>query len=120
MEYLNEVFEHFGIIKSRKMFGGHGIYHNGLMFGLVADDVLYLKADKDNAHYFTELGLSKFEFHTHDKIIRMSYYAAPEGIFDDPKQAQQWAELAFAAALRASAIKARKISNKKTLKNEPS
>jgi len=42
VEYLHEVFERFGPIRIRKMFGGYGVYHGGLMFGLVADDTLYL------------------------------------------------------------------------------
>jgi len=48
VEYLNEVFADFGVIRYRKMFGGYGIYHNDLMFGLVADDQLYLKTDIEN------------------------------------------------------------------------
>lgn len=113
VEYLHEVFESFGPIRSRKMFGGHGIYHNDLMFGLVADDELYLKTDKDNVHQFEELGLPAFEFHSDKKIIKMSYYAAPEEIFDDPDQARLWAEIAFDAALRTNAIKERRASKKK-------
>lgn len=34
-----------GEIRSRRMFGGHGIYRDDLMFAIVADDVLYLKAE---------------------------------------------------------------------------
>jgi DNA transformation protein len=49
--YLPEVFELFGPVTIRKMFGGYGVYHDGLMFALVADDTLYLKADDENAHY---------------------------------------------------------------------
>lgn len=43
--YLEEVFNHFGPIHTRKMFGGYGVYSRGTMFGLVADDMLYLKVD---------------------------------------------------------------------------
>ena len=46
VEYLNEVFAEFGAIQSKKMFGGYGIYHDGVMFALVSDDTLYLKADE--------------------------------------------------------------------------
>ncbi len=42
VEHLNEVFRLFGAIHSKQMFGGYGIYHQGLMFGLVANDTLYL------------------------------------------------------------------------------
>lgn len=116
VDYLHEVFESFGPIRSRRMFGGHGIYHNDLMFGLVADDELYLKTDKDNIQLFEERGLEAFEFHSDTKVIKMSYYAAPEEIFDDPDQARYWAESAFDAALRNNAIKERRASNKKAKK----
>lgn len=55
-QYLQEVFELFGPISARKMFGGYGIYHQGLMFGLVADDTLYLKADAENVGVFSQAG----------------------------------------------------------------
>ncbi len=54
VDYLKEVFEQFGQIRARKMFGGYGIYHDGVMFGLVADDTLYLKADENTAPYFKQ------------------------------------------------------------------
>lgn len=100
VEYLAEVFETFGPITSRRMFGGYGIYRDGLIFGIVADDVLYLKADDDSAEAFAERGLSKFEYTKQGKRMQMSYYAAPEEIFDDPDEARAWATLAFEAALR--------------------
>jgi len=31
----------------------------------------------------------------------MSYYMAPEDIFDDPEEAKIWADLSYAAAIRA-------------------
>jgi DNA transformation protein and related proteins len=60
VDYLHEVFELFGPIRARKMFSGYGIYHNGLMFGLVAGDTLYLKADAENANHFEKEGLGRF------------------------------------------------------------
>ena len=97
---LNDVFAWFGPIRARPMFGGHGIYHQDLMFGLVADDVLYLKADSQSADAFVAQGLPPFEYNKQGRVIKMSYYQAPEEIFDDPEMARQWAELAFSAALR--------------------
>ena len=110
-EYLHEVFERIGPIRIRKMFGGYGVYREGLMFGLVADDTLYLKADATNARYFEELGLGPFEYRNHGKTIRMSYYQAPDGIMDDREQAAIWARRSVAAALRARAP--RKISRQR-------
>ena len=98
--YLQEVFELFGPISARKMFGGYGIYHQGLMLGLVADDTLYLKADAQNVAFFEELGLGPFEYHKQGKVMKMSYYLAPDEIMDDREQAALWAQRSFAAALR--------------------
>lgn len=101
VEQLAEIFAAFGSIQAKPMFGGHGIYHDDLMFALVADDVLYLKADRHSEPVFSALGLPRFEYQTSGKIMKMSYFAAPEEIFDDPEQAKIWAERSFDAALRA-------------------
>lgn len=98
---LEEVFALFGPIQARRMFGGYGVYHDGLMFGLVADDVLYLKADENSSGEFNALGLPQFEYQKSGKMLKMSYYLAPEEIFDDPGLAREWAVRAFEAALRA-------------------
>ena len=95
------------------MFGGYGIYHDGLMFGLVADDVLYLKADEISLPAFTEQGLKPFEYEKNCKAIKMSYYVAPDKIFDDPENAREWAVRAFEAALRARASKAKSGTKRK-------
>lgn len=106
VNYLAEVFEHFGTIRSRKMFGGHGIYHNELMFGLVADDELYLKVDSESIGEFEARGLSAFNFEMKNgKVGKMSYHLAPEEIYDDPEQGTYWANLAYAAAVRANNAK---------------
>ena len=101
VDYLAEVFEPFGEVRARRMFGGYGIYHNDLMFGLVADDVLYLKADKQSAGLFEDRGLTAFEYVKNGKAMKMSYFMAPEEIFDDPDAARTWAQHAWEAALRA-------------------
>ena len=101
VDNLQEVFVRFGTVAARRMFGGYGVYHDGLMFALVADDVLYLKADEKSVSRFKELGLAAFEYEKAGKTMKMSYYLAPEGIFDDPEMAKEWAVLAIEAALRA-------------------
>lgn len=97
---LSEVFAIFGHITSRRMFGGHGIYHDGLMFGLVVNEQLYFKADALSRPQFTDLGLLPFTYLRQGKPTQLSYYLAPEDIFDEPDAARYWAVLAFEAALR--------------------
>ncbi|WP_288353009.1 TfoX/Sxy family protein [uncultured Marinobacter sp.] len=113
VENLNDVFCQFGPVSVRRMFGGYGVYHDGVMFGLVADDVLYLKVDGESMGRFTELDLEPFEYEKNGAKIKMSYYMAPESIFEDSEEAKEWAELAFHAALRARKPAARTKANKK-------
>ena len=98
VENLKEVFALFGSIQAKRMFGGYRVYHDNLMFGLVADDVLYLKADEQSSTTFIELALVQFEYEKGSKKIKMSYYTAPAEIFDDPDLAKEWADRAFEAA----------------------
>ena len=100
VDYLHEVFEEFGPIRVRRMFGGHGVYHDNLMFALVADDVLYLKADRQTEKRFAERGLEQFEYIKKGKPMKMSYFMAPEEIYEDVSEARSWAKLAYDAAMR--------------------
>jgi DNA transformation protein len=111
VDYLKEVFEQFGHIHARKMFGGYGIYHDGVMFGLVADDTLYLKADENTARYFESRDLGQFEYDKGGKIVKMSYYLAPEEILDNPEDAALWARRAYEVAFRAKS-RTKRTSNK--------
>ena len=101
IEYLQELFEKFGPVHTRKMFGGYGIYHDGVMFGLVEDDTLYLKSDETSVEYFQSRGLGQFEYDRGGKTVKMSYYRAPDEIMDNPDEASLWARRAWEVAFRA-------------------
>jgi len=99
-DYLHEVFALFGPVSARKMFGGYGIYHESVMFGLVAEDTLYLKADASSRDKFLARGLGPFEYEKNGNRVAMSYYLAPEEILEDPEAARAWAKQAFDVARR--------------------
>ena len=111
-EFLHEVFETFGPITTRKMFGGYGIYHHGLMFGLVQEDALYLKADQTTRHHFESRGLSRFQYEKKGKVIYISFYLAPEEIYDDREEAAIWAVRAYEAALKTKTLRRRPTAKK--------
>ncbi|MCC6208991.1 MAG: TfoX/Sxy family protein [Gammaproteobacteria bacterium] len=100
IDHLRDVFRQFGPIEARRMFGGYGVYHDGLMFGLIVDETLYLKADEGNAQYFRAMDLPQFEYLRRGKPTRLSYYRAPDDLMDDPSEAALWARRSFEAALR--------------------
>lgn len=98
IEPILEAFSVFGPVTARKMFGGYGIFHEGVMIGLVEDETLYLKTNASIAHHFTELGLPPFRYAKKDKVVTMSYHRAPDWFLDDPHEAAVWARRSLAAA----------------------
>ncbi len=118
IEFLKEVFEEFGPIHPRRMFGGYGLFHKGLMFALVADDALYLKADETLSPFFEERELEPFQYEKHGKTIKMSFYMAPEEIFDDPVEAKGWAARSYEAAARANKP-VKKVQKKRRFRFDP-
>jgi DNA transformation protein len=99
-DHLHEVFGAFGPIELRRMFGGHGVWHQGLMIGLVFGDTLYIKVDDHTRGQFEAQGLGPFEYSRQGKTVVLSYYRAPEEMLESPAEAVAWARLAYAAALR--------------------
>lgn len=91
---------------ARSMFGGHGIYVDGRMVALVADDVLYFKCDDVNRPTFEALGLPPFDYETRDgRRVVMSYYRAPDEAVESSAAMREWLQSARAAALRAGAAR---------------
>lgn len=84
------------------MFGGAGIYADGVMFALVADDVIYLKVDAQNEPDFEREGLPPFTYLAkNNKRAVMSYRRMPDRLYDDPDELARWAREALSAARRA-------------------
>ncbi|MEZ5658617.1 MAG: TfoX/Sxy family protein [Burkholderiaceae bacterium] len=100
-DHLREMLAAFAPVSVRRMFGGYGVYLDDLMFALVIDDELYLKADSHNLHRFEALGLEAFSYVRNGRVTSMSYRRAPDSCLEDPREAEQWARLAYDAALRA-------------------
>ena len=99
-EELPEVFERFGRVSARRMFGGHGIFHEGCTFGLVSGERLYLKTDEESRAEFEAKGLAPFEYMRSGKLTPTSYVEAPPEIYEDREEAARWARLAWEAVLR--------------------
>lgn len=99
-DHVIDLLERFGRCEARRMFGGFGIFHQGLMFGLIADGSLYLKADAESRPLFEAEGREAFTYYKKDKPYRLFYYLAPEAFFEDADACRQRARTAFDAALR--------------------
>ena len=112
--FVQELLEKWGQVTARRMFGGHGLYHEGLMFAIVMDNRLYLKADAVNRPDFEALNLTPFTFPMKGKDVALSYWTAPDAIFDEPAEAVRWARSAWDAALRGHVAKAQTRERAKT------
>ena len=105
-QFLAEQMAGFGAVNIRGMFGGLGIFHDGLMFALVVDDVLYFKTDAEGRKAFEAEGLGPFTYATKSgKRTLTSYWRSPERCLDDPEEMTLWCRKAFDVALRAAKSK---------------
>ncbi|MEP4380336.1 MAG: TfoX/Sxy family protein [Alphaproteobacteria bacterium] len=89
----------------RRMFGGHGIFCDGVMFALIADETLYLKVDGETKPAFLEAGCESFTYDKGGKPVEMSYVTAPDDAAEDIDALRPWAHMALAAANRTQAKK---------------
>jgi DNA transformation protein len=106
LEHCLELLAAVGRPRSRRMFGGHGLYVDELFIALIAGDRLYLKADAETAARFEAAGSEAFCYEAKDKgRISLGYWSAPEEAMDSPEGMRPWAKLAIDAALRARQAK---------------
>lgn len=109
--YLLEQLEMFGDVRAKSMFGGYGLYHDDLMFALVADDQVYFKVDQQSEPEFQAQGLEPFRYEKNGKSSQMSYYQPPDGAVDNRHEICDWARKGLAAAQRSR--KKKKATRKK-------
>ena len=101
-DFVREQMMAVGPIALRRMFGGMGVFRDGLMFALIVDDVLYLKASEEGRAVFEAEGLKPFSYATKKgEHTLTSYWRAPERCLDDPDDMTIWARRAFEVALKA-------------------
>ncbi len=110
-----ELLAPLGPLRSRRMFGGWGIYANEHFIAIIAFDQLYLKADAQTRPQFEAAGCAPFQYEREGQLARLAYFVAPEDAMESPALMAPWARLALDAALRAKV----KSTAKKTRKQAP-
>lgn len=97
--YILDILAPFGDISARGMFGGYGVYKEGLIFGIIVDDTLYFKMSEANRKIFEEAGSHPFTYQRKDtKPVTMSYWEVPLTVIEDQEQCVAWAEAAYEVA----------------------
>lgn len=103
--HLLELMQVVGPVSARRMFGGHGLFIDGLMFALVADATLYFKVDCQTRDGYLEQGLAPFTYQRSGKTFALNYCQAPDQVYEEQELMRVWGSAAFEVALRAAAAK---------------
>jgi DNA transformation protein len=103
LAHVLELLAPLGRVTARGMFGGYGLYCDGVFFGIVLDNVIYLKVDDRNRGDFERAGCEIFSYARKGKRATLNFYRAPEDALDAPQLMLPWAKSAVGAALRAPA-----------------
>jgi DNA transformation protein len=101
--YLLELLAPLGPVSARRMFGGVGLFHSGMMFGLIARDELFLKVGDANRSQYEAAGEAPFSYETkRGSHTISSYWRCPPELLDDAETFHQWARHAIEAAVVAA------------------
>ncbi len=96
----------FAPISVRQMFGAECLFRHGVMFAIIDDDTLYVKADDESRPWFLEAGCDRFYYWTRragiKKQVALSYYQVPSSALDDSDVLCYWVGLGIQSAQRAA------------------
>lgn len=107
-EFLREQLGPLGRITMRRMFGKAGVFCDGLMLGMLADDTLYFRVDDHNRAAFAEAAaFPPLNYESRGRTIDLSFWRAPDRLFDEPEELVRWARVALEAARRVAAKRKR-------------
>ena len=114
-EFLKEQLAPLGHLTMRRMFGKTGLFCDRLMLGMVADNTLYFRVDDHNRTAFEEAAsFPPLNYSKKGSPIDLSFWRAPERLFDEPDELVTWARAALAAASRVAAKRGRTAPRRKT------
>ena len=108
IEFLRDQLAPLGPITTRRMFGVTGLFCEGVMFGTVTEDTLYVRVDDHNRAAFKEAeAFPPLSYEKQGRAIDLSFWRVPDRLFDEPDELVDWARAALAAAHRVAASRPR-------------
>jgi DNA transformation protein and related proteins len=113
--FLHDQLAPVGRITVRRMFGKTGVFCDGFMLGMVRDNTLYFRVDDDNRAAFKEAeSFPPLNYEKKGGTIDLSFWRAPERLFDEPDELVVWARAALAAARRVAVKRERTARRQKS------
>ena len=100
--FVNDLLSGVEGVRSRAMFGGHGIYKDEIFFAIVVDDELYFKVDESNRADYEKTGSEPFTYEVagRKKPVVMSYWKVPVDVLEDREVLAMWAKKSIRIARR--------------------
>lgn len=94
-QFVRDALAEFGPVSIRNMFSGAGVYADGVMFAILADDTLYLKTNAVSALAFASEGMTPFKYTPRGKNpVAMPYWEVPPRLLEEPEELARWARQA--------------------------
>jgi DNA transformation protein len=108
-EFVIDLLIDFGPVTVRNMFGGAGVYAEGVMFAILANDTFYLKTDEASSRAFASEGMEPFAYSASGKpAIALPYWEVPPRLLEEPQELASWAREAHRIASAAKSKAPRK------------
>ena len=99
--FLRDRLAPLGHVTTRRMFGKTGVFCEGVMFGVVTENILYFRVDSQNRATFKEAeSFPSLNYVKNGRTIDLSFWRAPDRLFDEHEELVAWARAALAAAHR--------------------
>ena len=104
--FLRDLLAPLGHVTMRRMFGKTGVFCEGVMFGVVSENVLYFRVDRQNQATFKEAEpFPRLSYVKKGETIDLSFCRAPDRLFDEQEELVAWARAALAAAHRVASVR---------------
>ncbi|XOV68706.1 MAG: TfoX/Sxy family protein [Fluviicola sp.] len=97
-QFVKDQLSEFGEFEFKNMFGGIGIFKEGLMFGKIGGDKFRLKVDDSNKEQFENKGMKPF--YSEKKKKGMPYWEVPQDVLEDKSELAKWAKQSFEIAVK--------------------
>lgn len=111
LQYVLEQLARLPRVTSRRMFGGIGLYSDGVFFGIIDNDTLFFKTDDSTRERYVALGSQPFRPYKDRPEVSMSYFHVPVEVLEDADELVPWARGAVRAAGAARLLRIRNGQN---------
>jgi DNA transformation protein and related proteins len=97
---LHDVLKDISRVSAKAMFGGWGLYLDGIIFGIVIDGEFYVKAADADRDRLKRLGSRPFAYRRRRREVALPYWLVPGPLLDEPENLVELVRRATASPAR--------------------